>query len=132
MFKHLGVKMILVDEDFKSYFINPYSGEKIYIILDPSHAIKTVRNTLGNCGSIYENDDEIKWQYLVDLVNHSGKQNFGLTHKMTKRHIQFQDRIMHVGTAVETLSNSSADSLQFLKESGIQQFSGADPTIKGP
>lgn len=130
MFKFLGVKFALVDGDFKSYFNNPYNGEKNFIILDPSHAIKLVRNTLGNCGTIYENDDAISWQYLVDLVNHSGRQNLGLTHKMTKRHIQFQDRVMHVRTAVETISNSTADSLQFLKEKGIKEFLGAGPTIK--
>lgn len=130
MFEHLGTKMQLVDNDFKNFFINPYSGEKINIILDPSHAIKSVRNTLGNCKVIYENDDEINWQYLIDLVNYSGKESFGLTHKMTKRHIQFQDRVMHVKTAVQTLSNSTANSLEFLKDNGVKEFSGAGPLIK--
>lgn len=130
MFKQLGTKLQLVDGDFKSYFINPNNSEQINIILDPSHAIKLVRNTLGNSKIIYENDDEINWQYLVELVNYSSQKNIGLTHKMTKRHLQFQDRIMHVRTAIETLSNSTADSLQFLKDKGIEKFSGAGPLIK--
>lgn len=67
---------------------------------------------------------------MVDLVNYSGKENFGLTHKLNKRHLQFKDRVMHVRTAVETLSSSTADSLHFLKENGVKQFLGADPTIK--
>lgn len=131
MFMHLGVKLELVDGDFKSYFINPFNGEKIYIILDPSHAIKLVRNTLGNCETIYdENDEEISWKYLINLVNFSGKQNIGLAHKMTKRHLEFKDRIMHVRTAVETLSNSTANAIQFLKDNGIKEFANAESTIK--
>lgn len=130
MFKHLGTQLKLVDGDFKSFIINPHNNEKINIIIDPSHAIKLVRNTFGNRKIIFENDDEIRWQYLVDLVSYSGKHNFGLTHQLTKRHLQFQDRTMHVGTAVQTLSNSTANSLQFLKDNGVDNFSGAGPTIK--
>lgn len=49
---------------------------------------------------------------------------------MTKRHIQFKDHAMHVRTAVETLSNSTANSLQFLEENGDGKFAGAGPLIK--
>lgn len=130
MCTYLGTRLDLVDGDFKSYFINPHDGEKIYIILDPSHAIKLIRNTLGNIKTIYEGTHEIKWQYFVDLASLSGNEVFGLTHKMNKRHIQFEDRKMHVRTAVETLSKSTADSLQFLNENGVDGFAGADTTIK--
>lgn len=37
---------------------------------------------------------------------------------------------MHVRTAVETLSNSSADSMEFLMNNNVKEFEGAAPTIK--
>lgn len=130
MFKILGTKLELNNGDCKSYFVNQSNNEKINIVLDPSHAIKLVRNTIGNVKTIYESENEIKWQYFVELVNYSSNNTFGLTHKMTKRHIEYADRKMHVRTAVETISNSSATSIEFLKENGVVQFSGAGPTIK--
>lgn len=130
MCQYLGTKFELVNGDYKSYFINPYNNQKIQIIVDPSHAIKLVRNTLGNIKTIYEGPNKIEWQYLVDLVDFSANRTFGLTHKLTKRHIQYEDRKMHVRTAVETLSNSSANSLEVLKQKGLSNFAGADATIK--
>lgn len=130
MCQYLGTKLELVDGEYKSYFINPNDGRKIQIVLDPSHAIKLVRNTLGNIGTIYEGENRIEWKYLVDLVDLSANNTFGLTHKLTKRHIQFQDKKMHVRTAVQTLSNSTADSLQFLESTGVEKFVGANATIQ--
>lgn len=130
MCQHLGTELKLVDGDFQNYFINPYDGRKIQILLDPSHAIKLVRNTLGNIGTIYEGVNKIEWKYLVELVDFSANETFGLTHKLTKRHIQYHDRKMHVRTAVETLSNSSADSLQLLKSNSVEKFAGANATIQ--
>lgn len=92
--------------------------------------IKSVRNVLGTNEILYEGEEEIKWQYFEDLVSHSGNHSYGLTHKMTKRHIQFADRKMHVRTAVETLSDSTADSIDFLMKQKIRNFHGAGPTIK--
>lgn len=130
MFKHLGTKLQLENGDFKHYFVNPIDSEKINIILDPSHAIKLIRNTIGNIKIIYEGKNEIKWQYFIELVNYSSNNTFGLTHKMTKRHIQYEDRKMHVRTAVQTLSNSTANSMEFLKSKGVVEFSEAAATIK--
>lgn len=130
MCQFLGTKLEIVDGDYKNYFINPFDGEKIFIIFDPSHAIKLVRNTLGNVKTIYEGTDEIKWQYIVDLVNFSGNQTFGLTHRLNKRHTQYEYRKMHVRTAVETLSDSTADSIAFLKLKGVADFAGAAAIVK--
>lgn len=130
MCTHLGASLNSQNGNYKTYFKNPYDDEKIYVICDPSHMIKSVRNTLGNVKTLYEGENEIKWDYFEDLVSYSGDKSFGLTHKMNKRHIQFQDRKMHVRTAVETISQSTANSMQFLKDHQIQNFNGSGPTIK--
>lgn len=130
MCRHLGANLNLKNGEYETHFINSYDSEKIYFILDPSHVMKLIRNTLGGVKSIYEGENEIKWQYFEDLVSYSGNKEFGLTHKMNKRHIQYSDRKMHVRTAVETLSQSTADSMQFLKDHEVENFINADATIK--
>lgn len=116
--------------DYKTYIVNPSDKSNVFIIFDPSHMIKLIRNTFGGRKILYSGEDEILWQYIVDLVNYSKEKSYGLTHKLTKRHIEFADRKMHVRTAVETLSRSTADSLEFLRAKGIPEFVNSAPTIK--
>lgn len=121
----------LDSEELKPYFIHPKSNQKIYIILDPSHCQKLVRNNLSNYGIILDaNDEEIKWEFFSKLVEFGKNNNYNLSHKINKRHIDFHNRPMHVRTAVETLSNSVADSMEFLMNQNIEQFSNANATIK--
>lgn len=126
----LGADFKSDNGDYTTFITNPYNGEKVYIIYDPSHNIKLVRNTLGTQKILYEEGTEIKWKYFEDLVGYSAEDAFGLTHKMNKRHLQFEDRKMHVRTAVQTLSQSTADSMQFLQQKGLEQFVGSEATAK--
>lgn len=130
MCKCLGTELEVENGEYVTHFLNSYNGEKVYIIFDPSHMIKLVRNALGTLGTIYEGKEQIKWKYLIDLVDVSGRKNFGLTHKVTKRHLEFNDRKMHVRTAVESLSSSAANSIEFLKNTGLDNFAHASGTIK--
>lgn len=118
-------------DDMRTFFIDPYSKRKVFIILDPSHCIKLVRNHFCYrkvfVDSAYEN---IEWRFIKALVEYGKKNDFGLTHKLTNRHINFQNKKMHVRTAVQTMSNSSANSLEFLMKQNIHGFRGANATIK--
>lgn len=126
----LGADLSAVDGDYVTNFPNPYDNSKVLIIFDPSHLMKLWRNTLGNRKIIFDGTDKIEWEYFVKLVEFSRQNNFGLTHKMNKRHIQFEDRKMHVRTAVETLSQSTADAMAFLQKKGCPEFAHASATIK--
>lgn len=118
-------------DEFKTNFANPFTGSEINIILDPSHVEKSVRNILESYGTIYDDANEkIEWKYFVNLVEYSENNSFGLTHKLTKRHIDFKNRKMHVRTAVELLSNSVAEAMEFLMKNGVPEFQGAAATIK--
>lgn len=124
-------KLLGADLKKEPSFLNQHSGDKIDIILDPSHAEKLVRGILADYGTIYDGENQpIKWEYFVELVKYSKDNSFGITHKITKRHTEFQNRKMHVRTAVELLSNSVANSLEYLMKIGIPQFKGAAATIK--
>lgn len=59
----------LNSEDMKPYFIDPHSGRKIYIMLDPSHCEKLVRNNLAGSGTIWDTDNgRIEWDLFSKLV----------------------------------------------------------------
>lgn len=112
-------------------FLSPSTGEKLNILLDPSHAEKLVRGILADYEVFYdEKNEKIQWKYFVELVNYSTNQSFGITHKITRRHIEFQNRKMHVRTAVELLSNSVANAMEYLMNNGVAKFEGAAATIK--
>lgn len=118
------------NDDLKPSFKNPFTEGEIHIILDPSHAEKLVRNNFENYGTIFDGENgKIEWRYFEALLKYSENSTFGLTHKISKRHIDFKNRKMHVRTAVELLSNSVANSLEFLMNSGVPEFKNAGPTV---
>lgn len=130
MSKQLGANFTEKNGEYKTFFINPHNDRKMYIMYDPSHMEKLVRNILGSLKTLYAGEDKIEWKYFVELVKFSRQQNFGLTHKMNKRHIEWEYRKMHVRTAVETLSSSTADAMEFLLKNGVAEFANAAPTIE--
>lgn len=117
--------------DLHPYFTHPSYNHKVHIILDPSHCEKLARNNFAKSQIFYDGENnEIKWDYLLKLVEFSKDTDFGLSHKINKRHTNFRGRIMHVRTAVETLSKSVADSLHFLMSQNVEGFAHAGATIE--
>lgn len=57
------------------------------------------------------------------------KKGFSSTHKLNQTHLDWRKRAMNVRMAVETLSNSTADSIDFLRSNGYSEFLGATPTV---
>lgn len=123
----LGADLKSKDGKYITYFT--HDKKKIRIVYDPSHMEKLVRNTLGTLKTFFVGERKVQWQYFINLVDFSRHQNFGLTHKINKRHIEYTDREMHVRTAVETLSNSTANSMELLMKNGIAEFEGAEETV---
>lgn len=126
----LGANLNVHSVNFQPYFLNPQSGEKIFIILDPCHMQKVVRNTLaGREMILYRKNIQIKWKHIVSLYEYS-KTNNMRTHKLTKKHIEWQQNPMNVRLAVQTLSQSVANSMVFLKEQNHPDFADAGPSIE--
>lgn len=125
----LGVDLSNSDGEYCTFFENPYDKNKVYTVLDPSHMIKLMRNYIGSRGVIYDGEKrKIKWQYFIDLVEYNQTNDFGMSNKLNKRHIEYSDRRMHVLTAVQTLSSSTADCFEYLREQGLPQFSDVTAT----
>ena len=92
----------------KPYFLNPYSNEKVYIILDPCHMLKLVRNTLGEIGIVSDGfGNQIRWDHIVELSKIQTKYGLHVANKIRKKHINFQNEKMKVNLAAQVLSNST-------------------------
>lgn len=131
MVELLGANLDPLSEKFKPYIKSPYDESIIYVILDPSHMEKLMRNMLGNHGLLFDqNDENIEWAYFVELQELSKDGNM-LTHKLTKKHTkEFIRNKMNVRLAVETFSTSCADSFKILRENGHANFANSHATEK--
>lgn len=100
----------------KPYFENPHDkGNNVYFVLDPPHMLKLARNCLGNKKILFDRDgNRIRWQLLHELIMLQLKENINLGNKLTKTHLEFENRKMNVRIAAETLSNSAATSIEYL------------------
>lgn len=101
-------------DDPKPYFIDPASEKNIYILFDPSHMLKLMRNTLGDLSFIRDpSRGKIEWIYYERLERLRVKNKF-LTHRITKKHIQYYRNRMNVRLAAQTFSMSTASSMRYL------------------
>lgn len=68
---------------FEPYFNLPGDDRKIYIILDPSHVLKLVRNTIGNNKVLVDADNsKIESKFFEKLEELRVKQDFTHVHKL--------------------------------------------------
>lgn len=126
----LGAHLNPYSPTFKTTFKNPVTNDNIYIILDPPHMEKLARNTLGTRKIMLDADNQkIEWKYIELLYEYSKQFNLR-THKLSKKHIQFDRNPMNVRLAAQTFSDSVAKSMQFLKEQSHPEFKDSGATIE--
>uniref|UniRef100_A0A2S2NKA9 THAP domain-containing protein 9 n=1 Tax=Schizaphis graminum TaxID=13262 RepID=A0A2S2NKA9_SCHGA len=138
------VKSLGADLNTKPYIINPQRNEPIYIFLDAAHMIKLVRNAWGdkkykknlNGQSelvpklLYNSQEQlIRWDYLEMLYKLECEKGLRAGTKITVRHIKYTDGKMNVRLAAQTLSQSVADALMFLKDTE-PGFKNVDATVE--
>lgn len=127
--KILGADLNVFSNLFQPYFT--INGKRIYIIFDVCHMEKLARGWLDKKKVLFDNNsDPIKWDFIVQLERFSREKGFCLTHKLNQSHLDWRQRPMHVRTAIETLSGSTADSIDFLKDEGYQEFSNSTATVQ--
>lgn len=125
----LGANLDVDSENFKPHF-TANNGEKVNIWYDPCHMIKLVRNAIGKQEIFHDSPNgNIEWKFFEQLVEIDRNKNFNMTHKLNQNHIQWNRRIMKVDLAVQTLSESTADSMEFLMNNG-EHFANAGATIR--
>lgn len=110
------------------YFKSPtYPDQKIYVIFDPPHMLKLARKHFAS-KMIYHNDKLVDWGLLEILVEKQSLNNFNLCNKLTSLHIDWHQKPMNVRLAAETISNSTANTLDQLCKDGYEEFKDAATT----
>lgn len=111
------------------YFPHPYWPQAyIYVALDISHMIKLARNAFAKGVVCDENGSEINWHFVRRLYQIQEAEGLRLANRLTRAHVLEWFRYkMKVRLAVQVLSDSVADALQFL--SSREEFSEVGPTI---
>lgn len=125
----LGANLDVKSKKFQPFIVNPITKEKTFIILDPCHMEKLVRNRWAACRVFFDRSgNKIEWRFIEELYKYTNENDFR-THKIGKKHIEWKRNAMNVRLAVETFSESTARSIQFLMEQNISEFQGAHATI---
>lgn len=116
MATHLGAKLN-INENLQVYFLHPISKAKIFIILDACHMLKLICNLFGKLQVIVDGDgNTIKWSFLEKLVQFQEQHGSHAATKIRKRHLNWQNEKIKVFLAAQTLSNSVAKALAYLRE----------------
>lgn len=115
---------------FKPFFTLDDEHE-INIMCDMPHLLKNIRRTLAIYGYLIDKDGgRIDWKIFKDLVELRTSEGFNFTHKMTSSHINWVPKKMKVDIAMQTFSQSTADSMRYLMQQGHPKFIKAGPTIR--
>lgn len=90
---------------------------KIAVQPDGCHNIKLVRNTLADLSPLKDiNGNKIEWRFLNELVKLQEEEGLHLGNKVKKAHVYFKRQKMKVKLAVQVLSRSTADAIDFCRE----------------
>lgn len=58
-----------INDNLQVYFSHPVSKAKIFVVLDPCHMLKLIRNLFGKLQVIVDGDGNIiKWSFLKKLI----------------------------------------------------------------
>lgn len=114
--------------------INPvfrHNDKNLVIFPDPCHMFKLVRNTLGDKLILTDSEGKtVDWNFINLLVNLQEDEGFHLANKAKRSHINFRKQIMKVRLAVQLLSESVANAIEFCAENlCLNQFKNSEATV---
>ena len=124
----LGCKIDKFDGSFK----HPTRPNKtLYVILDICHMLKLARNSLGDMKVFFDEDgNTICWHYITDLYNVQKNDVLHLGNKLKSVHIKWHNQKMKVAVAAQTMSNSVAAGIMYLKNLKLEQFEKSQETAE--
>ena len=78
--------------------------------------LKLARNSLGDMKVFFDEDgNTICWHYITDLYNVQKNNVLHLENKLKSVHIKWHNQKMKVAVAAQTMSNSVAAGIMYLK-----------------
>lgn len=129
MCKELGANFEL-GNDFKPYFINPATKEKVFCFYDSCHMLKLVRNALGHLKLLRNNEQDILFDDIKRLQKLQEEEGLKAGTKLTKKHIYFHNNKMNVKLAAQFLSESSGTDLIFVDKCVPGYLQSPQETVK--
>lgn len=95
------------------------------------HLGKLVRGQMDRRQILIDEDgNNVKWHHLEQLVKCGQNDGFIGMHKISQQHLNWKRRPMNVRLSVETLSKSTAESIDFLRSIGHKDFIDSLPTSR--
>ena len=86
-----------------------------FAILDPCHMLKLARNALAGMNSFVDSEGNIiSWDFFSSLKQIQEDEGFNLANKFTSKHFEFQKKKINVALAVQSMSSTVADGIEFL------------------
>ena len=131
MLEHLGAKLDLKSTKLTLNLKNTL-GIPIFATPDVCHLMKLVRNCWGTALEFMDGDGgRVKWKYIEELHRLQEAEGLVLANKLRRGHVQWEKNKMCTRLALQTLSNSVADSIDYCREKlNLIQFQGSAPTTK--
>ena len=77
-----------------------------------------------------ENGNKICWQYITELYNVQKQDVLHLGNKFSSTHLKWHNQKMKVAEAAQTLSNSVAAKLMYLKNLKVEHFENTEETAE--
>lgn len=114
-----------------AFFSYPHKDKKTFIVMDPSHMLKLLRNIWATRGTIYDEDgNPIKWDLMKNLHTLQSNGYFHLANKLGTKHINWHQGKMNVKLAAQTMSESCAVAIEHLSTMNHPGFINCDATVK--
>ncbi len=123
--RYLGCNINKFDGSFKHPSL---PNKTLYVVLDVCHMLKLACNSLGEF--ITESGDIISWQYITALYNVQQGDVLHLGNKLKATHIRWHNQKMKVAIAAQTLSNSVAAGIIYLRNLNLEQFKNGEETAE--
>ncbi|KAL9704153.1 hypothetical protein quinque_007671 [Culex quinquefasciatus] len=125
----LGCNLGVNEAEMRTSFPHPTAGHNVYVLLDPVHMLKLIRNNLHKQAVFKTANGEVCWKYIKDLYEAQSNGGLALAPKLPDLHVNFQNVKMKADLAIQTISQSVADALLVMKSTN-PNFEGAGPTAE--
>lgn len=128
--KILGCKIGDNYEEIQCWFNHSIDNSRVYYIPDACHMLKLTRNTLGNNHVLESNTGFIKWEHITNIYDEQNKLTLKFANKISMAHVYWTNNKMKVKYAAQTLSSSTADTLEYLNSIKYPKFNNVAATVE--
>ncbi|EZA47209.1 THAP domain-containing protein [Ooceraea biroi] len=112
-----------------TYFTHPLCDIRVHCIIDADHLQKLCRNAFAEIPLISPKG-QILFDFIKELHELQEKEDLKMATSLSNMHVNFSQKKMNVALAVQTLSSSVADAIDFLRLNGYTKFSNSEATTE--